>query len=119
MKEIYTLSNIDGITKIKFAENPSYDLVKTIIDELAEKDLYMRRLWDLREINFDWSSDMLRDIAEYGKNKFLKPNKAAFVVDTDLAFGEMRMFMVYREEEDKTYPNVFRIYNKAIEYLNT
>ena len=119
MNDSYTLSDSGGITTIKLFENPSYDLVKSIIDELAEHELYLRRLWDLREINFDWSTSMLQDMAEYGKSKFLKPNKAAFVVDNDLAFGEMRIFMVYREEQGKTIPNVFRDYDQAIEFLNS
>lgn len=119
MSKGYHISVTGGITIIQLNHNPSYDLVKSIIDELSEKELYLLRLWDLRGTNFDWSTDMLTAIAAYGKRKFIKPNKAAFLVDMDLAFGEIRVFMAHREEEGKSYPSVFRDYEKAMEFLNT
>ncbi|MBN2426739.1 MAG: hypothetical protein JXK94_00220 [Deltaproteobacteria bacterium] len=66
-------------------------IIIEIIDELVERDIYERRLWDLSKIDFAWSFEKLQALAEYGKNVFKKPNKLAFYAPKELAFGEMRI----------------------------
>jgi len=73
----------------------------------------------MSEINFNFTTQEIISIALYGKQKFIKPNKLAIYAVKDLAFGEMRQFMVYREEENKAIPRVFRSEEEAIEWLNS
>jgi hypothetical protein len=58
----------------------------------------------MSEIKFNFTTDEIQKIAAYGKSKFTKPNKLAIYALDDLAFGEMRQFEVYREEEGKSLP---------------
>jgi len=106
-----------GVTVVKFIMKPSFDQVKLIIDDISENYSYEKRLWDLSEIDFDFTTEEIRLIAEYGKRKFTKNNKLAVFATSDLAFGEMRQFEVYREEEIST-PKVFRDKQNAINWLN-
>jgi glutaredoxin len=118
MSKTHKITHNDGITKIKFLVSPSYGQVKSIIDEVSEKYPYEKRLWDLSEIKFDFSTIEIKMISDYGKQKFTKANKLAIYVVDDLAFGEMRQFEVYREEE-KSLPGIFRNEQEAIEWLNS
>lgn len=117
MSDKYVITVEDGITRIKFLVNPTYEDTKKIIDEIVENYPYERRLWDMSEINFDFTTAEIQLIAEYGKKKFIKPNKLAIYAVNDLAFGEMRQFEVYREEEGKALPKVFRSKKEAIKWL--
>ena len=92
---------------------------KKIIDEIVQGYPYEKRLWDLSEIKFDLSLNEIKLISEYGKSKFTKTNKLAIYATNDLAFGEMRQFEVYREEEGKVIPRVFRTKQDAISWLNS
>lgn len=73
----------------------------------------------MSEIKFDFTVDEIKQISEYGKMKFTKPNKLAVYALDDLVFGEMRQFMVYREEEGKVFPRAFRNKEEALEWLNS
>lgn len=119
MSKTHTIIHINGITKIKFLVNPSFEQVQSIIDEIAENYPYERRLWDMSEIKFNFTTDEIQRIAAYGKLKFTKLNKLAIYALDDLAFGEMRQFEVYREEDNKSLPRVFRNEQDAIEWLNS
>jgi len=119
MTTTHIITHKDGITKIKFLVAPSLEQVKSIIDEIVENHPYEKRLWDISEINFDFTTQEIQIIAEYGKQKFIKPNKLAIYAVKDLAFGEMRQFEVYREEENKAIPRVFRNEQEAIKWLNS
>lgn len=70
-------------------------------------------------IQFYFTINEIEQIAEYGKQKFTKPNKLALFAIDDLAFGEMRQFMVYREEQSKSIPRAFRDKQEAIAWLNS
>lgn len=118
MSKTHIITHKDGITKIKFLVKPTLDQAKLIIDEIVENYPYDKRLWDLSEVDFDFSTAEIRVIAEYGKVKFTKPGKLAVYAIKDLAFGEMRQFEVYREEENKLLPKVFRDEQSAIDWLN-
>ena len=119
MNKTHIITYIDGITKIKFLVSPSLDLCKSIIDEIVEHYPYEKRLWDLSEIKFNFTHAEIQAIAEYGKEKFTKPNKLAVFALDDLAFGEMRQFEVYRGEEGKALPRAFRNEQDAIDWLNS
>jgi hypothetical protein len=119
MSKTHIITVEDGITRIKFLVNPTFELAKSIIDELAENYPYEKRPWDMNEIKFNFTTAEIQNIAAYGKTKFTKPNKLAVLALDDLSFGEMRQFMVYREEENKAQPFVFRKEEEAIEWLNS
>ena len=119
MSKTHTITHKEGITKVKFLVKPSFNLAKSIIDEIVENYPYDKRLWDLSEIDFDFSTTEIQMIAEYGKARFTKPSKLAIYAVKDLAYGEMRQFEVYREEENKVIPRVFRDEHSAIEWLNS
>jgi len=119
MPNDYIISHENGITKVKFLVQPSLDLAKQIIDEIVDKYPYDKRLWDISNVKFDFTLTEIQTIAEYGKLKFISPSKIAIFAVDDLAFGEMRQFGVYREEEGKTLPQVFRNEQDAIDWLNS
>ena len=118
MSNDYTISHENGITKVKFFIQPTVDLAKQIIDEIVDKYPYDKRLWDISNIEFDFTLAEIKIIAEYGKLKFINPSKIALLAVDDLAFGEMRQFGVYREE-DKVHTRVFRNQQEAIDWLNS
>lgn len=113
----HEISVEDGITVIKFLAKPTYQDLVNIIDDIIENYPYERRLWDLSEINFDLSLSEIQQIADYGKQKFIKPNKLALFATQNLVFGEMKQFEAYREEENHALPKVFRSKTEAMDWL--
>lgn len=107
----------DGITCIQFGVAPTYQEALRVIDELADKYPYEYRLWDFSNLQFDFSMTEIRDIAEYGKRKFRKQNRLAMVAPDDLAYGELRAFEVYREEDGHATARVFRTIEEATDWL--
>ena len=119
MTKTHLITHENGITKIKFLVNPSFEQVKLMIDEIAENYPYEKRLWDMSEIQFNFTTNEIQKIAAYGKSKFIKPNKLAVYALDDVAFGEKRIFEIYREEEGKSLPRAFRNEQDAITWLNS
>ena len=74
MTKAYIITHEEGITKVRFLIKPSFDQVKTIIDEIVENYPYTKRLWDLSEVDFDFSTAEIQKIAAYGKTRFTQPN---------------------------------------------
>jgi hypothetical protein len=63
--------------------------------------------------------DETQTIAECGKMRFVRPNRAAFVVSDDLSFGLVRAFEVYREQKGLSTARVFRTRTAALEWLKS
>ena len=82
---------------------------------VAAKELGNKRLWDISQC-FNFSSKELRKIAKYGKGKWLPPSKVAYIASNDLAFGLLRMFDVYREE-DGYETKIFRSEPEGLAWL--
>ncbi|MCW8900163.1 MAG: hypothetical protein OQK75_03170 [Gammaproteobacteria bacterium] len=118
MSKKYSIKHIDGITRIQFHSKPTYEETKSVIDEVAENFPYERRMWNISNINFNFTTNEIIAISEYGKLKFTKPNKIALVAADDLAYGEMRQFMVYREQQGVNIAGVFRNEDDAIKWLS-
>ena len=118
MSKNYSIEYINGITRVQFSSKPSYSEVKTIVDDIAENFPYEKRLWDLSNIKFNFTMDEIKAIAAYGKTKFLKPNKLAIIAPDDLAYAEVRVFEVYREQEEHAVARAFRAEKEALEWLN-
>lgn len=117
MKSFYTIEYRDGITRVQFSKRPTFSDAQSVIDDIVENYPYERRLWDLSNIKFDFTMDEIEKIAEYGKRKFIKPNKVAIIAPDDLAFGEMRAFEVYREQEELSVARGFRNEEQALAWL--
>jgi len=77
---------------------------------------YTLRLWDLLNINFSLTMDEIKEIAAYGKQKFTEPSAMALVTQQDLAYGELRVFEIYREEQNAR-ARVFRDREEAVNWL--
>jgi len=118
MSKIYKIEYLNNITRVNFTDKPSYKETTRIIDEIAKNYPYEKRLWDLTDSNFNFTEQEIIDIAKYGKLKFINPSKIAIIAPNDIAYGEMRQFMVYREEENKADACVFRTEEEAINWLN-
>jgi hypothetical protein len=118
MPDRYKIENISGITKITFLKKPTYVDAQNIIDEISKNNAYEKRLWDLTKVDFNFTLEEIKNISKYGKSKLIEPNKLAVVAFNDLAYGEMRQFMVYREE-DVSSVCVFRCETEAFNWLNS
>ena len=78
MSDTYINKHSECITEIKFLVSPTLEQVKLIIDDIVENYPYEKRLWDLSEIKFNFTTNEIQQISEYGKNKFLKGYKKEF-----------------------------------------
>lgn len=116
MDKTYNIVEQEGITIIRFTKSPTFTDVIEMIDDIVENHAYKLRLYDLSKIKFDLPSKELRKIAEYGQIKFTQKNRLAFVAPDDLAFGEMRMFSAFREQEIAEV-SAFRTEKEAIKWL--
>lgn len=117
MSNNYSIEFVNGITRIQFFNKPSYSETQAVIDDIAENFPYEKRLWDLSNIKFNFTMNEIKAISSYGKSKFLKPNKLAIIAPDDLAYAEMRVFEVYREQEEHAVARAFRAEKEAIEWL--
>ena len=117
MSKQYSIAVENGITRIVCLQKPTYEDATRMIDDVAENFPYEKRLWDFSKIQFDFSMQELMAISNYGKQKFLKPNRVAIIAPDDLAFGEMRVFQVYREQEEHSVARAFRTEAEALEWL--
>ena len=118
MSEKYQIEYLNGITKIRFTSRPTFDEVKIVINDIAENYPYEKRLWDLSNIDFHFTIKELHDIAEYGKVKFIKPNKMAIVSPNINVDIEMTIFEVYRTQEGHSKTRAFRQESEAVAWLN-
>jgi hypothetical protein len=117
MRKKYTIQHIDGITEIRCDQAPTYNNARAIIDDIAANFPYEKRLWDFSNVDFDFTMEELRSIAEYGKMVFTQPNKVALVATKDLVFGELRAFEVYRDQVEHATARVFRTRQEALAWL--
>jgi len=118
MSKIYIIEYINDILKIKFYDKPTFEEVQCAIDDIAENYHYEKRLWNLSESNFNFTTQEIINISKYGKSKLIQPNKIAIIATDDLVYGEMRQFMVYREDDTKAKACVFKTEEEAINWLN-
>ena len=118
MSENCTITVDNGITTIRFDTAPTYEEVARVIAEIAARYPYEIRLWDFSNIEFDFSMSEIRAIAEYGKRKFEQPNIIALVAPDDRAYGEMRVFEVYREERGHATARAFRTLGEAKRWID-
>jgi hypothetical protein len=117
MLKSYQIKHINGITRVQFLKTPSYSEIKTIIDDIAENFPTEKRLWDFTETTFSFSANNLKSIAEYGKTKFLKPNKLAIITTDYMSFEEMLDFQEHRKQKGFSVTKIFKTELEAITWL--
>jgi len=119
MSKNYHIEYSDGITRIQLMTRPTFEEGKVIIDDIADNYPYEKRLWDFSNIDFHFTINELHDIAEYGKMRFVKPNRAAFISPNENVDIEMVILDVYRAEAGNADTKVFRKESDAVEWLNS
>ncbi len=113
----YTIQEVNDITKIVFIQDPTFDDAKEVIDRLVEENSYPLRLWDFGSVLFSFTRDEIQAIAMYGKSKFLEENRIAVVAPQDVAYGMLRTFEVYRDQESHSVVRAFRNTQEAMDWL--
>ena len=107
MDKNYSIDSTDGVTVVRFYKRLGIDEIRNAIIDVAENHLSDLRLWDFSKADINLTSSQIEELAKYGKSKFSIPSKVAIVAPEDLAFGLMRIYEVYREE-DQAEIKVFR-----------
>jgi len=115
----YDISHRDRITRVVLHVHPTVDLTKAIMDELVAEHPCERRLWDLSAIDLNLSAEELRQIARYSREKFSSSDRLALVASADLTYGELRMFEVFRQQDDPPTVWVFRSVAEAEAWLHS
>jgi len=113
----YTISSADGMTHVRFHENPTIDDLKAAADEIVAGHPHERRLWDFRDVSYRFSMVELNAISSYGKHKLPQPSRVAILVSDDLAFGIGRQYEVSRSVPKHTQVRVFRDEQAALMWL--
>jgi len=117
MPKKYRIDRIEDITTISFTAAPTFDEAKEVIGVLKEKNIYHLRLWDFSSVLFDFDTEEIQQIANYGKLTFTEKNRIAMVAPQDSAYGTLRMFEVYREQNSFSIARVFRTKAEAMQWL--
>ncbi|MDA0873498.1 MAG: hypothetical protein O3C45_00390 [Bacteroidetes bacterium] len=88
-----------------------------MLRELAERDIYRLRIFDTRGARLQADTEELSAVAIAAKTILTKPNRVAWVVDSDLSYGLLRVFSAYRNHESHTISRVFWIMESARAWL--
>lgn len=118
MSKNYSIEYINGITRIQFLTKPSFNDAQIAIDDIAENFPYEKRLWDLSNIKFDFTMKDIKAIAEYGKSKFIKPNKLAIIAPDNWAYIELHIFQAHRKQNGHSEAKVVKTEQEALKWLS-
>ncbi len=115
----YRISNDGkGYYHISFEAPTSFEEIYDAIEESESFVNTERELWNIANIDFDYSTGQLEIFASRAKKKTIKPRRTAIVATQDLAYGLAHMFSVFREEGDIQI-EVFRSEQEALLWLNS
>jgi hypothetical protein len=107
----------DGITVIRLNELGPLDQMSAMLRELAERDIYRLRIFDTRGARLHADPKELSDMAMVAKTILTKPSRVAWVVDSDLSYGLLRVFSAYRTQDTHTISKVFWDMEAAMDWL--
>lgn len=107
----------EGITVVKCHRCPSCDEGIAVLTALAERKQYHLRLYDFRSVDFRMSRDDIMRVVKYSSEVFTEPNKAAFLVDSDLSYGVLRVLATHRDQPNHSSAKVFRSHQAAWNWL--
>ena len=116
MRNDYDIETELGITTIRLPGGLEVDQLLAIIDEVAARDLTSKRLWDVTG-GFDFAASEIDQIARRGRKHWTGPARVAFLASDALAFGLLRMFEAYRDQEGYE-TRVFRDETEARRWLD-
>ena len=88
-----------------------------VLDEVSHVTNKNRRVW-ITTGNFTLNSEDIRKVAERGKVLWPQNSRVAYVGEDDLSFGLLRIFEVFREE-DNYETKIFREKSEAINWLKS
>ena len=114
----YSIDTTGGVTSVRFTKETGVEDIHNAIDDVAENYLSDLRLWDISSEGINLTSSQIKQLAKYGRSKFLLPSRVAIVVQEDLAYGLQKMFDVYREE-GLSETRIFGSDQEAREWLNS
>ncbi len=106
MARNYFIEKADGIATIRFLRTLTVEEILEVMDHVAQTVKCNRRLWDGTG-RFKYTSQEVRRIAARGKERWPSPARVAFLAADDVSFGLLRMFEVFREQ-DNYETKVFR-----------
>lgn len=115
MSSNFVVEQQDGITTIRPTRPLSAEELLQVMADVAELDVGNRRLWDVTR-SFDFTADEIRSAASQSRMLWQGAARVAFVAEDDPSFGQMRMFEVFREQEN-FQTRVFRDEISAREWL--
>ena len=115
MDERYSIEQAGGITTIRLRRRLSLEEMLAVVDEVAARDISSRRLWDLTR-NLKFTGEEMRAIAARGRERWPGAARVAYLAADDLSFGLLRMFEVFREQ-DNYETRVFRDEAEARQWL--
>ena len=109
------LEKTEGLTIIRVPARPTLQRLLEIVAEVATTDDCRRRLWDLTK-GFDLSAEEIGKLAARGREHWPIACRVAYLAGDDLAYGLLRMFEVFREQENYE-TRVFRDEDEARAWL--
>ena len=99
MNSNFIVEEQDGISTLRLARQLSLEELLQVLDDAVSLDVGNRRIWDATR-HFNYTADEVRSIAEHGKVIWPGAARVAYVAEDDLTFGLVRMFEVFREQEN-------------------
>ena len=79
-----------------------------LTDELARRQSYQLRLYDVQGVPVTLRPEEMIQLALHATEVFTLPNRVAWVTDSELCFGLLRIYSAYREEHDQLVSRVFK-----------
>ena len=102
-------------TIVTFHAVPTYEDLKSAIDEIAQNDTSKRRMWIYSD-GFDLPNPQLEQIAGYANRTLEAPSKSAMICSDDLGYGLLRVLEVHRDQTGHSL-RVFRTETEAKTWL--
>lgn len=116
MSKDFTIETVSGVTVIRISRKLEFDEILKAINDVASLTPSDRRLWNLNQF-FRFSKEQILEMAELGRRIWPTASKVAYVTSDELSFGLLRMFEVYREQE-QYQTRVFKSEEEALTWLN-
>lgn len=99
MSSNFVVEEQDGITTIRLARQLSLEELLRVLDDVTKLGTSNRRIWDATR-HFNFTADEVRSIANHGRILWPSAARVGYVAEDDLTFGLVRMFEVFREQEN-------------------
>ena len=112
----FVVSVADGITHIKPTRKPTTSEILAFAVDLITSGSHPRRLWDYSDMNFPFSIEELKLLADGAVRLNESPCRIATLVSDDLGYGSMRVFAAHFTTEQAPMM-VFRDGDAALRWL--